>query len=228
MPQMRNWTYNDTKKLQLTGRRNWLKQRDKHKHVFRLQRCARVCESCKYAINLPTFPLRGKNTLKFSFLISCFFFGFPNVTKHDLKRRVFFLLSGTRAPPRGRRAVSQQREQETEKMAELRKIFPESLPCRVNYTQKTSCQGKLFIFLCVLIVDSGGATTHWVVTEDGKIQQQVCQLAHWRANAMWLACNAICLELKSLVCCNVTVVFIWSQRYVSIPASYMFRGTTLR
>ncbi|XP_037547900.1 tetratricopeptide repeat protein 17 [Nematolebias whitei] len=58
-------------------------------------------------------------------------------------------------------------------MAELGKICPESLPCRVNYTQKTSCQGKLFIFLCVLIVDSGGATTHWVVTEDGKIQQQV-------------------------------------------------------
>uniref|UniRef100_A0AAQ5Y9W0 Tetratricopeptide repeat domain 17 n=1 Tax=Amphiprion ocellaris TaxID=80972 RepID=A0AAQ5Y9W0_AMPOC len=33
--------------------------------------------------------------------------------------------------------------------------------------------GKLFILLCILIVDSGGATTHWVVTEDGKIQQQV-------------------------------------------------------
>uniref|UniRef100_A0A3B3YHT1 Tetratricopeptide repeat domain 17 n=1 Tax=Poecilia mexicana TaxID=48701 RepID=A0A3B3YHT1_9TELE len=58
-------------------------------------------------------------------------------------------------------------------MADLRKICPESLPCRVNHTQKTSFQGKLFVFLCVLIVDSGGATTHWVVTEDGKIQQQV-------------------------------------------------------
>uniref|UniRef100_A0A4W6EKX6 Tetratricopeptide repeat domain 17 n=1 Tax=Lates calcarifer TaxID=8187 RepID=A0A4W6EKX6_LATCA len=34
-------------------------------------------------------------------------------------------------------------------------------------------RGKLFILLCVLLVDSGGATTHWVVTEDGKIQQQV-------------------------------------------------------
>uniref|UniRef100_A0A3B4ZXH6 Tetratricopeptide repeat protein 17-like n=1 Tax=Stegastes partitus TaxID=144197 RepID=A0A3B4ZXH6_9TELE len=32
---------------------------------------------------------------------------------------------------------------------------------------------SLFILLCILIVDSGGATTHWVVTEDGKIQQQV-------------------------------------------------------
>uniref|UniRef100_A0A672G327 Tetratricopeptide repeat domain 17 n=1 Tax=Salarias fasciatus TaxID=181472 RepID=A0A672G327_SALFA len=37
----------------------------------------------------------------------------------------------------------------------------------------TTFQGRLFILLCVLIVDSGGATTHWVVTEDGKIQQQV-------------------------------------------------------
>uniref|UniRef100_A0A3Q3A0P1 Tetratricopeptide repeat domain 17 n=1 Tax=Kryptolebias marmoratus TaxID=37003 RepID=A0A3Q3A0P1_KRYMA len=36
-----------------------------------------------------------------------------------------------------------------------------------------TCGGRLFILLCVLIVDSGGATTHWVVTEDGKIQQQV-------------------------------------------------------
>uniref|UniRef100_A0A3Q2ZKR4 Tetratricopeptide repeat domain 17 n=1 Tax=Kryptolebias marmoratus TaxID=37003 RepID=A0A3Q2ZKR4_KRYMA len=58
-------------------------------------------------------------------------------------------------------------------MAELRKICPQSLPCRVHCTRKTSFQGRLFILLCVLIVDSGGATTHWVVTEDGKIQQQV-------------------------------------------------------
>ncbi|XP_070689271.1 tetratricopeptide repeat protein 17 [Pempheris klunzingeri] len=58
-------------------------------------------------------------------------------------------------------------------MADLRKICPESLPSRVNYCHKTSFQGKLFILLCILIVDSGGATTHWVVTEDGKIQQQV-------------------------------------------------------
>uniref|UniRef100_H2UXF2 Tetratricopeptide repeat domain 17 n=1 Tax=Takifugu rubripes TaxID=31033 RepID=H2UXF2_TAKRU len=43
----------------------------------------------------------------------------------------------------------------------------------VNYSRKPSFQGKLFIILCILIVDSGGATTHWVVTEDGKIQQQV-------------------------------------------------------
>uniref|UniRef100_A0A672G3J8 Tetratricopeptide repeat domain 17 n=1 Tax=Salarias fasciatus TaxID=181472 RepID=A0A672G3J8_SALFA len=58
-------------------------------------------------------------------------------------------------------------------MADLRKICPESSPCRVNYSRKTTFQGRLFILLCVLIVDSGGATTHWVVTEDGKIQQQV-------------------------------------------------------
>uniref|UniRef100_A0A665TC69 Tetratricopeptide repeat domain 17 n=1 Tax=Echeneis naucrates TaxID=173247 RepID=A0A665TC69_ECHNA len=31
----------------------------------------------------------------------------------------------------------------------------------------------LFILLCALVVDSARATTHWVVTEDGKIQQQV-------------------------------------------------------
>uniref|UniRef100_A0A3B5AMA1 Tetratricopeptide repeat protein 17-like n=1 Tax=Stegastes partitus TaxID=144197 RepID=A0A3B5AMA1_9TELE len=58
-------------------------------------------------------------------------------------------------------------------MADLRKICPESLPCRVNCSRKAAFQGKLFILLCILIVDSGGATTHWVVTEDGKIQQQV-------------------------------------------------------
>ncbi|XP_034733784.1 tetratricopeptide repeat protein 17 isoform X1 [Etheostoma cragini] len=58
-------------------------------------------------------------------------------------------------------------------MADVRKICLEYLPCRVNYSRKTSFQGKLFILLCILIVDSGGATTHWVVTEDGKIQQQV-------------------------------------------------------
>uniref|UniRef100_A0A8C6Q537 Tetratricopeptide repeat domain 17 n=1 Tax=Nothobranchius furzeri TaxID=105023 RepID=A0A8C6Q537_NOTFU len=32
---------------------------------------------------------------------------------------------------------------------------------------------QLFLIICILLVDSGGATTHWVVTEDGKIQQQV-------------------------------------------------------
>ncbi|KAM4630032.1 tetratricopeptide repeat protein 17 [Polymixia lowei] len=60
-------------------------------------------------------------------------------------------------------------------MADLRKICPESSPCRVNVSRKAHFQGKIFILLCILLllVDSGGATTHWVVTEDGKIQQQV-------------------------------------------------------
>ena len=61
-------------------------------------------------------------------------------------------------------------------MAELGKFCPEMLPCRVSSSRKTSFQGKLFVLLCVLMADSGGATTHWVVTEDGKIQQQVSQL----------------------------------------------------
>ncbi|KAK7170121.1 hypothetical protein R3I94_000378 [Phoxinus phoxinus] len=36
-----------------------------------------------------------------------------------------------------------------------------------------SVQGPAFIFICVLLAEPGRATTHWVVTEDGKIQQQV-------------------------------------------------------
>ncbi|KAI4876156.1 hypothetical protein NFI96_017582 [Prochilodus magdalenae] len=31
----------------------------------------------------------------------------------------------------------------------------------------------MFVFICVLLFEPGRATTHWVVTEDGKIQQQV-------------------------------------------------------
>ncbi|XP_061594998.1 tetratricopeptide repeat protein 17 isoform X1 [Cololabis saira] len=58
-------------------------------------------------------------------------------------------------------------------MAELRKTRLQPLPCRVNDTGRASLQGRLFFCLCVLLVDCGGATTHWVVTEDGKIQQQV-------------------------------------------------------
>lgn len=67
------------------------------------------------------------------------------------------------------------------KMADLRKVCPESLPCHVNYLRKSSLQGKLFIFLCIIIVDCGGATTHWVVTEDGKIQQQVWWLTLFKS-----------------------------------------------
>ncbi|XP_056134569.1 tetratricopeptide repeat protein 17 [Lampris incognitus] len=58
-------------------------------------------------------------------------------------------------------------------MADLRQTCPEHSSYRVHVSQKTSIQRRLFILLCVLLVDSGGATTHWVVTEDGKIQQQV-------------------------------------------------------
>ncbi|XP_066510561.1 tetratricopeptide repeat protein 17-like [Hoplias malabaricus] len=34
-------------------------------------------------------------------------------------------------------------------------------------------RGRMFVLICVLLVEPGRATTHWVVTEDGKIQQQV-------------------------------------------------------
>uniref|UniRef100_A0A4W5PYF8 Tetratricopeptide repeat domain 17 n=2 Tax=Hucho hucho TaxID=62062 RepID=A0A4W5PYF8_9TELE len=57
-------------------------------------------------------------------------------------------------------------------MADLRKITSGSLP-RVNVSRKVSVQGKVFILLCIILAEPGGATTHWVVTEDGKIQQQV-------------------------------------------------------
>lgn len=58
------------------------------------------------------------------------------------------------------------------KMADFWKISPGYLP-DVNVSRKSFAQVKIFIFLCILLVESGGATTHWVVTEDGKIQQQV-------------------------------------------------------
>lgn len=63
-----------------------------------------------------------------------FFFGFQNVTKDDLNRR-FVRSSGTRAPPRGGRAASQQREQEIEKKnggarENLSCVF--ALPCQLH------------------------------------------------------------------------------------------------
>ncbi|XP_061671149.1 tetratricopeptide repeat protein 17 isoform X2 [Syngnathoides biaculeatus] len=58
-------------------------------------------------------------------------------------------------------------------MADVEKICPDSFRCRVSFSHKAFFQGKLILLLCILVVDSGGATTHWVVTEDGKIQQQV-------------------------------------------------------
>ncbi|XP_041916966.1 tetratricopeptide repeat protein 17 [Alosa sapidissima] len=42
-----------------------------------------------------------------------------------------------------------------------------------NVSWKTSFHGRVCILFCVLLVKPGDATTHWVVTEDGKIQQQV-------------------------------------------------------
>ncbi|XP_067258090.1 tetratricopeptide repeat protein 17 [Chanodichthys erythropterus] len=36
-----------------------------------------------------------------------------------------------------------------------------------------SVREPAFIFICILLTESARATTHWVVTEDGKIQQQV-------------------------------------------------------
>uniref|UniRef100_A0A673K6P6 Tetratricopeptide repeat domain 17 n=1 Tax=Sinocyclocheilus rhinocerous TaxID=307959 RepID=A0A673K6P6_9TELE len=45
------------------------------------------------------------------------------------------------------------------------------------YTNKRfwspSIRGPAFMFICILLAEPARATTHWVVTEDGKIQQQV-------------------------------------------------------
>lgn len=170
---------------------------------------------------IPTFALKTSRTFCFffsffltfrSFRISCFFF--PNVIRD-------YLLFLSRAPPPGRRMVTAATTDQNwdRKMADLRKICPESMPCRVNCSRKPSFQGKLFILLCVLIVDSGGATTHWVVTEDGKIQQQVWQftLAHWPANVnayvRWLACcKAIFVRINGnvLVCDLLT----WLNQFI--------------
>ncbi|CAL8352606.1 unnamed protein product [Merluccius merluccius] len=60
-------------------------------------------------------------------------------------------------------------------MADFGKNSPESSSplFRVSVSRKTHFRGKILVLLCTLLVDIGGATTHWVVTEDGKIQQQV-------------------------------------------------------
>lgn len=93
---------------------------------------------------------------------------------------VFFFLfkrhqpaAGVRSAPVWSEAGCRRHSAKETKMADIRKICPESLLCCVKCSRKPLFQGKLFILLCILIVDSGGATTHWVVTEDGKIQQQV-------------------------------------------------------
>ena len=60
-------------------------------------------------------------------------------------------------------------------MADLGNDYPESSLCRVNGSRTTRFPGRIQMVLCTLLLlaDRGGATTHWVVTEDGKIQQQV-------------------------------------------------------
>ncbi|XP_076853647.1 tetratricopeptide repeat protein 17 [Brachyhypopomus gauderio] len=42
-----------------------------------------------------------------------------------------------------------------------------------NDSWRAPVRGKMFVFICILLVEPGQSTTHWVVTEDGKIQQQV-------------------------------------------------------
>lgn len=37
----------------------------------------------------------------------------------------------------------------------------------------SSVRGAAAVFICILLAEPARATTHWVVTEDGKIQQQV-------------------------------------------------------
>lgn len=117
----------------------------------------------------PPFSLKNRK-LRF-YRISCFFFKWTSSTTTPCTLRAG-------APPCGRRSGATGCHRAAQinsdkKMADLKRDCPESMPCRVNYSRKPSFQGKLFILLCILIVDSGGATTHWVVTEDGKIQQQV-------------------------------------------------------
>lgn len=48
-----------------------------------------------------------------------------------------------------------------------------------NGLWKASVRARMFIFICMLLVEPGRATTHWVVTEDGKIQQQVRSVCVW-------------------------------------------------
>lgn len=148
-----------------------------------------VCKSRYYSYSVPTFFLKTSQTLR-NFL---FFFFVFFLSKRHQTWSVFFCLVRTWAPPSGRRLVTvgchRAKINSDRKMADLRKVCPESLPCRVNYSRKPSFQWKLFIFLCILLVDSGGATTHWVVTEDGKIQQQV-----WRLTLVWsLTCKVASL-----------------------------------
>ncbi|XP_053473026.1 tetratricopeptide repeat protein 17 [Ictalurus furcatus] len=59
------------------------------------------------------------------------------------------------------------------KMAEVQRQSLEKNGVSFNISWKASVRARMFIFMCILLVEPGRATTHWVVTEDGKIQQQV-------------------------------------------------------
>ncbi|KAF4091063.1 hypothetical protein AMELA_G00032800 [Ameiurus melas] len=59
------------------------------------------------------------------------------------------------------------------KMAEVQRQSLEENEVCFNGSWKASVRARMFIFMCILLVEPGRATTHWVVTEDGKIQQQV-------------------------------------------------------
>ncbi|KAK7912523.1 hypothetical protein WMY93_012734 [Mugilogobius chulae] len=61
----------------------------------------------------------------------------------------------------------------TKMATELRKTSPDSVPSSIISLPKSPLRWRLLLLVWALTVDSTGATTHWVVTEDGKIQQQV-------------------------------------------------------
>ncbi|KAJ8252638.1 hypothetical protein COCON_G00219500 [Conger conger] len=57
-------------------------------------------------------------------------------------------------------------------MADLGISGPGTHLC-TSVPQKATVFTRIFLLFVVLLTELGGATTHWVVTEDGKIQQQV-------------------------------------------------------
>lgn len=64
-------------------------------------------------------------------------------------------------------------------MAEVQRQSLEKNGVSFNISWKASVRARMFIFMCILLVEPGRATTHWVVTEDGKIQQQVRSVCVW-------------------------------------------------
>ncbi|XP_035252632.1 tetratricopeptide repeat protein 17 isoform X1 [Anguilla anguilla] len=57
-------------------------------------------------------------------------------------------------------------------MADLSISGPGTHLC-TSVPQKATVFARIFLLFVILLTELGGATTHWVVTEDGKIQQQV-------------------------------------------------------